>query len=79
VAIHRIRVEGPAELTLRIVTALADADGIELVSSEPPSRLGPDMVGLDVAVEGELEAVTRAVDGLQAGLPASTSIALAGD
>ena len=38
-------------MAVRIATELADADGVELISSEPPSIVGVDTVKLGVAVE----------------------------
>jgi hypothetical protein len=74
VTVHRIRFEGPTALVVGVVTALADADGVELVSSEPPSILGDGRVGLDVAVDGEPDAVAAAVAGLRERLPDGASV-----
>jgi hypothetical protein len=51
VTVYRIRFEGPAALAVRVATGLADADGVELTSSEQPSILDESTVELDVAVE----------------------------
>jgi hypothetical protein len=77
VTVQRIRFEGPAALAMGVATALADADGVELVSSEPPSILGGGRVGLDVAVEGAPDAVAGAVAGLRERLPDGASIGVA--
>ena len=77
--VHRIRFEGPAPLAVRVVTALADAEGVELVSSEPHSILDDGRVGLDVAVEGDPDAVAAAVADMRARLPDGASIEVAVD
>ena len=64
-------------MAVRIATELADADGVELMSSEPLSVVGADTVRLGVAVEGALESVTDAVAEIRGGLPAGASIDLA--
>ena len=74
---YRIRFEGPAALALGVATALADADGVELISSEPPSILDDDMVALDVAVEGAPDAVADAVASIRDGMPKTASIEIA--
>ena len=61
-------------MAVRIATELADADGVELISSEPPSIVGEDTVKLGVAVEGALEAVAHAVDRIRDGMPFGASI-----
>jgi hypothetical protein len=70
----RIRFEGPAALAVSVATALADADGVELTSSEQPSILDKNTVELNVSVEGKRGAVTAAVSGIRDGLPAGASI-----
>jgi hypothetical protein len=79
VTVHRIRFEGPAALVVGVATALADADGVELVSSEPPSLLDDGRVGLDVAVEGVTGAVAAAVAGLRDRLPDGSSVGVVDD
>jgi hypothetical protein len=79
VTIYRIRFEGPAPLALRIATALADAEGVELISSEPPSTVNEGTVVLDVTVEGARDAVAGAVAGLRDDMPTGASIKMAGD
>lgn len=66
-------------LAVRVATALADAGGIELISSEPPSIVDEDTVELEVAVEGALDAVADAVSGIRDGLPKGASIEIADD
>jgi hypothetical protein len=73
---YRVRLEGPAELVLRLATALADADGVELRSSEKPVNLDDGMVALEVTVQGEFDAVADAVAGIRGGLPSGASIGL---
>jgi hypothetical protein len=79
VTVYRITFEGPAALALRVATALADADGVELTSSEPPSVVDVDTVTLGLAVEGEPASVTDAVTSIRDALPAGASIEVADD
>jgi hypothetical protein len=71
---YRIRLEGPAALTLKVATALADAEGVELIASDQPSAGDESTVVLDVTVEGPFDAVADAVAALRAGMPADGSI-----
>ena len=75
---YRVRIEGPAALTLRIATALADADGIELISSDQPVALDQSTVALQVTVEGAFDAVADAVAGIRRGMPAEAAIEISG-
>jgi hypothetical protein len=77
VTIHRIRFEGPAPLALGVATALADADGVELLSSEPPSAVDQNTVALGVTVQGTLDAVGAAVARIRDRMPAGASIEMA--
>jgi hypothetical protein len=72
--VHGVRFEGPAASALKIATALADADGIDLLSSEPASKLDDGLVRLDVQVEGTRDAVTAALEWIGNGLPDGASI-----
>ena len=58
---YRVRFEGPVELALRVATALADADGVDLTSSEAPTPKASGLVGLDVTVDGLPDDVIAAV------------------
>ena len=71
--VHRIRFVGPRALVVRVSTRLAEADGVELVASEPPSIQG-DAVVLVVSVEAERAAVADAVDAIRDDLPHGASI-----
>jgi hypothetical protein len=71
---HRVRFEGPATLALRVATTLADADGVELISSDQPLSGGDGTVLLNVMVEGELDAVVDAVAGIRREMPPRASI-----
>lgn len=75
---YRVRFQGPAALTVRAVTALADADGIELISSDQPVVLDDNMVMLSATVEGAFDAVADAVAGIRGGMPPGVSIEIAG-
>jgi hypothetical protein len=79
VANYRVRFEGPAALALRVATALADADGVELISSDQPVTLDDSMVALDVTVEGAFDAVADAVAIIRGEIPSGASIEIAGD
>lgn len=75
--VYRIRFEGPAALAVRVATALADADGVELTSSEQPSVLDEGTVELNVTVKGTRDAVAAAVSSVRGGLPDGASIEIA--
>jgi hypothetical protein len=79
VAVHRVRFEGPAALAVRVATALADADGVALISSEPPSKRDGNTVVLDVAVEGALDDVAAAIASIRDGMPKGASIEIVDD
>ena len=61
-------------MTVRVATAVADADGVELLSSEPPSLVDAGTVALEMAVEGDADSVSRAVAMLRDDLPVGASI-----
>jgi hypothetical protein len=77
VTVHRLRYQGPAALTVRVATAVADADGVELISSEPPLLVNAGTVALEMAVEGDADSVSRALARLRDDLPGGASIELA--
>ena len=79
VTVYRIVFEGPASLAVGVATALAEADGVELVSSEPPTVVDVNTVRLGLAVEGVLDAVTDAIAGVRDGMPTGATIAVADD
>ena len=79
VTAHRVSIHAPVALALQTVTALADAAGVDLTSSEPPASSGDHMVDLDVIVDGEHAAIAAAVDDVRAGLPAGSSISIESD
>ncbi len=74
----RVKFEGPAALALRVATALADADGVELISSDQPVTLDDSMVALNVTVEGAFEAVADAVASIRGEIPSGASIEITG-
>jgi hypothetical protein len=76
VAHYHVKIKAPVAVALPTVTALADADGVDLVSSEPPSSIGDHLVELDVTVEGRLAAVTDAIADIAAGLPSDATISI---
>lgn len=59
----RITYEGPASFAVRAATLLAEADGVELTSSQPPERPRGDAatVVLALTAEGSADAVLDAV------------------
>ena len=75
---YRVRFEGPSGLTLRVATALADANGVDLISSDQPLSLADGLVALNVAVEGPFDAVADAVAKIRDGLPSDASIEITG-
>ncbi len=75
---YRVRFEGPAALTLCVATALADADGVELISSDQPVTIGENIVALNVTVEGAFDAVTDAVASIRGGMPTEALIEISG-
>jgi hypothetical protein len=79
VTVYRIRFEGPAALAMGVATALADADGVDLTSSKQPSILDKNTVELSVSVEGDRDAVARAVATIRDELPDGASIEIAHD
>ncbi len=78
VTTHRLTLEGPASATLEIATALADAEGVDLVSSEQPRALDGGRVTLHVTVDAEFDAVADAVAGIRGRMPAGASIEITG-
>ncbi len=76
---YRVRFEGAAALAVRVATALAEADGVELTSSEPPSHRDDNTVELDLAVEGALDAIIAAVSSIRSGMPKGASIEIVDD
>jgi hypothetical protein len=78
VTVYHVTFEGPAALTLRVATALADASGVELISSDQPLNVADGRVALRVAVEGAFDAVADAVATIRADLPSDASIEITG-
>ena len=79
VSSYRVRFEGPAAVALSVATAIADAEGVELISSDQPVTLGANIVALIVTVEGAFDAVADAVASIRGGMPAEASIEISGD
>lgn len=77
--VHRITYEGPASLAMGAATAVADADGVELKSANPPEPLDgqPDRVRLALTVEGSPDDVAGAVLAVGDRLPPDATISLA--
>ena len=73
---HRIRFEGASSAALTVATAIADADGIDLTSSEPPVAVADGTVRLAFTVQGSSESIVAAVDEIGRTLPDDSSIEL---
>jgi hypothetical protein len=65
-----VRFEGPASLAISVATALADADGVELISSDHPVTFDEYIVALNVTVAGAFDAVAS----IRGGMPTEASI-----
>jgi hypothetical protein len=79
VTAFRITYEGPASQAVRAATLLADADGVELTSSQPPQHApgSNDVVVLPLTVEGTSDAVLDAVGQLREALGPGARIEIA--
>jgi hypothetical protein len=75
---YRVRIEGPAELALSIATALADADGVDLVASDQPVTVDATRVALNVTVDGAFDDVADAVASIRGRIPTGVSIEIVG-
>lgn len=73
---HRIRFEGASAAALTVATAIADADGVDLTSSEPPTALADGKVRLDLSVRGSSESIAAALEEIGLSLPVGSSIEL---
>ncbi len=70
VTAHRINFQGPPALAMRAATLLADAEGVELLSSLPPERgADPDVVLLGMTIDGTTDDVLDAVALVRTELP----------
>jgi len=69
-----VKYVGPAAQALHVATALADADGVELMSSDRPVTVDVQTVALNVRVEGAFDEVADAVTRLRGEIPAGASI-----
>ena len=75
---YHVRFEGPAPLVLSAVTALADAAGVELISSGQPAAQGEVNTELEVTVQGSFDDVADAVATIRSGLPPDASVEITG-
>jgi hypothetical protein len=75
-----VKYEGPSSMAVQAATMLAEADGVELTSSQPPERRGgeADTVVLALTVEGTSDAVLDAVALLRGRLPEGARMEIAG-
>jgi hypothetical protein len=76
VSAHRIDYTGPSSFAVSAARLLADADGVELTSSQPPKRIDEENVELSVTVEGETDEVLDAVASVRAVLPDGAAITI---
>jgi hypothetical protein len=74
---YQIRYEGPAALALRVATELAEADGVDLTSSDAPHAISTGSVLLAVTVDGAPDDILDAVGTVRAWLPDGASIEIA--
>jgi len=79
VSTFQITFVGPATSAVRIATLLADAHGVDLISSETPTVRDDDSVELAVVVEGSVGDVDVALTAIRRDLPSDASIELVGD
>jgi len=79
VTLYRIKFEGPADLAVRIATDLADADGVDLTSSKPPTVIDERSVSLDMTVEANEREVSAALAAIRDDLPPGASIEIIDD
>ena len=73
---HHITFEGAPDEAVRIATEIADVDGVDLTSSEPPVALADGRLRLGLTVHATAEVIRAAVDELGAGLDDGGSITL---
>lgn len=73
---HRIRFEGAAADALTVATIVADAEGVDLTSSEPPVPVGDGRVRLDLDVQGPSGSIEATVERIRSDLPTDSSIEL---
>ena len=70
----RVRFEGPSLLALQVARELADAKGVDLTSSQPPTALGAGRARLDLTLDGEGDRLANAVDRVREDLPEDASL-----
>lgn len=80
VTTHQVTYQGPPSFAVRAATLLADAEGVKLTSANQPELLeGSDQtVLLALVLEGTAEAVTAALDSVQAALPPDATVTVDG-
>ena len=76
---YKIKFVGPATLAIDVATALADADGVELISSATPSAVDEHTVDLNFSAEGTRDDVTAAVSSIGDTLPDGATIEVAAE
>jgi hypothetical protein len=73
---HRIIYHGPASLAVQTATMLANAEGIELASSEAPGSRTSGDVRLALTIKGSTDAIIDAVARIREGLPLGATITI---
>ena len=77
--VHRIRYTGPPALAVGVATLLADADGVDMISSHQPLLVDEHTVELDMSVEATADAAADAIATIGDDLPDGASIELVDD
>jgi hypothetical protein len=72
----RVTYEGPSSLAVSTATMLADAEGVDLTSSETPEKRSGDEVRLRLTVEGPTDAILDAVARVRGRLPAGATLSI---
>jgi hypothetical protein len=75
---YRVRIEGPAEFTLSVAKALADADGVDLIASDQPVAVDETRFALKVTINGAFDDVADAVASIRGGMPTGVSMEILG-
>lgn len=71
---HRITFEGPPPVAVRVATALADADGVDLTGQAPEPGGTGERVVLVLTVEGTADDIAAAVTAVAAVLPSGATV-----
>lgn len=72
---HRITFEGPPPVAVRVATALAGAEGVDLTAQAPEPGGTAERVVLVLTAEGSVGDVAAAVTTIEAELPVGAALA----